>query len=365
MQLRTLSTGFIVGAAALLGAMGATVANATPATVAAPAVAGTTSVTLPLMGAPLTIDITTGPGGALTDVSVNPADGLTATMVKPNRVSFVNADGTAKVSVKSKGNGQSVSARAGSLADISGDGSWSGDVFGTGTNTDVAFNVSAAADGSPVIAVTSVSDPSAVPGDMQSSTHDDDMSARVSIAFTSAAGDQTRSLTIRAKVDNESDEHDGDQDGDQDSSESHASISVSLGRLHGVAQDAATAAGAKSWTGLLCDGVTMGVINYTLNADGTFTDVAATPTPESIKGHDHSVEVRFSHDERITISAKVRDGMVTVNVREGIRCSNAVDPTVNTPTSISPDHQDGHHDGHHDHEGGHHDGGGHGGHGGN
>ncbi len=364
MQLRKLLTGFIVGAAALLGAMGATVANATPATVAAPAVVGTTSVTLPLMGAPLTIDITTGPGGALTDVSVNPADGLTATTVKPNRVSFVNTDGTAKVSVKSKGNGQSVSARAGSLADISGDGSWSGDVFGTGTNTDVAFNVSAAADGSPVIAVTSVSDPTAVVGDLQSSTHDDDMSARISIAFTSAAGDQTRSLTIRAKVDDES----GESSDDHDGGDSHASISVSLGRLHGVAQDAATAAGPKSWTGLLCDGVTMGVINYTLNADGTITDVAATPTPESIKGHDHSVEVRFSHDERITITAKVRDGMITVNVREGIRCRNAADPTVNTPVSTVPDHHDGdHHGDHHDgdhHDGDHHKGGGHSGHGG-
>ena len=49
---------------------------------AAAAVPVPTTVTLPLFGAPLTIDITTGPGGALTDVSVDPADRTVATQAE-------------------------------------------------------------------------------------------------------------------------------------------------------------------------------------------------------------------------------------------------------------------------------------------
>src|SRR4051812_30203306 len=38
-----------------------------------------TVTTLPLFGAPLTVDVTSGPGGALSSIDVTPADGLTAT----------------------------------------------------------------------------------------------------------------------------------------------------------------------------------------------------------------------------------------------------------------------------------------------
>src|SRR6185295_16352166 len=105
------------------------------------------TVTLPLFGVPLTIDITTGPGGTLTDVSVDSANPTVATKLKPHKVVFSStsaADPTAdpaKVTVKSKHGGQSVSARAGSLADLTGDGSWSGDVFGDGNASKVTFTI--------------------------------------------------------------------------------------------------------------------------------------------------------------------------------------------------------------------------------
>src|SRR5262245_10096325 len=77
-------------AGSLLAVVGGPSAGAAPrpsaAVVAAPsAVPAETSVTLPLFGAPLTVDISSGPGGALTSVSLNPADGFTATKTKPNK----------------------------------------------------------------------------------------------------------------------------------------------------------------------------------------------------------------------------------------------------------------------------------------
>ncbi len=140
-------------AAAMLGTMlmGGVVATQTAAAAPVP-----TTVTLPLFGAPLTIGITTGPGGALATVTVDPATGNTATEASPHKVVFQSANLTnplgepAKVVIKSKHGGQSVSARAGSLADFIGKpGGWSGDVFGDGTTSTVAFTIAAAADGGP------------------------------------------------------------------------------------------------------------------------------------------------------------------------------------------------------------------------
>ena len=125
------------------------------------------TITLPLFGAPLTVDITSGPGGVLASVAVNPADGLTATTLKPNRVVFVNEEGTAKVVVNARGGNQKIEARAGSLAEVSGPGGWSGDLFGTGAITTVGFEIVALADGSPDIANITTSDPTAEIGTVE------------------------------------------------------------------------------------------------------------------------------------------------------------------------------------------------------
>ena len=107
----------------------------------------------------------TDPSGQLASVSVNPADGFTAVVDRPNKVAFVNADGTAKVRVEAGQRGQSVSVKGTTLADISGPGGWSGDPFGTGATTTVSFTVGAAADGGPDITGVSSSDATATIGD--------------------------------------------------------------------------------------------------------------------------------------------------------------------------------------------------------
>ncbi|MEQ1702294.1 MAG: hypothetical protein ABMA25_19460 [Ilumatobacteraceae bacterium] len=334
----------VAGIALLLVGAGASVAHAAPPEPPAP-VPVPTITTLPLLGVQLTVDVTTGPGGALSSVAVNPADGLTATTVKPNKVVFVNEDGTAKVYVRGRDGGQRVEVRAGALGDVSGDGGWSGDVFGNGTVTTVGFTIGATTDGGPDITNVTTSDPTAVIGATEYGTgedheghHDDDddevvLTATSKVTFTN--GGQSRTLAIRASVRT-------DEDGT-----TSARVGVSLGKLRGVAQPVDVAVGAKTWTGLLCDGSTA-TINYTVNADGSITDVTATPEPDRIKTDgDRRIEVRFSGDERVSIRVSVSDAGITVNIDEKIRCEDAPDPSVNTPTSTNPDDDDDH-DGHDD-----------------
>ena len=132
-MIRITRVGAAAACALALVAAGATVASAAPKPASLLADTAPTTTTLPLFGAPLTIDVTSGPGGALASVTVDPAGTFTATKDRPHMVKFVNADGTAKVVVASRGGGQAVSAKAGKLGDIVGPGAWSGDVFNTGT----------------------------------------------------------------------------------------------------------------------------------------------------------------------------------------------------------------------------------------
>lgn len=312
-----------------------------------------TTVTLPLFGAPLTIGITTGPGGALTEVTVDPADGNVATSARPHKVVFESANlldptgSPAKVTVRSKHGGQSVSARAGSLNDFMGKpGGWSGDLFGDGTASTVTFMIGATADGSPDITAITTTGADAMVGDVQHSTGDDDddetsMSARVSVTFTSAAGDQSRTVSISVKVET-------DEDG-----ETSAKLSISLGNLKGVAIDAAAAAGPHTWSGVLCDN-TAATIAYMVAEDGSVSDVVVTPDTADVRTGDSKIDVRFSHDERVRIRVREDGGLITISVDERIRCRDAADPTFNGSVVSSGEDDDDDDD-----DGGHHGGGGH------
>ena len=337
-----LSTLIAGTALAVLGA-GVSAAHAAPAPTTPVPTTVPTTTTLPLFGVQLTVDVTTGPGGALSSVSVNPADGLTATKDKPNKVVFVNDAGTAKVVVSGHDGRQGVQVKAGALADISGDGGWSGDVFGTGTATTVSFTIGATTEGGPDITGVTSSDATAVIG--ATKYHDgehghDHQAASAKVTF-SAPG-QTRSLLIAVEL------HTGD-DGT-----TRARSSVTLGRLHAVAQPVSDATGVKTWSGQLCSGETAG-ITYTVNADGTVTDVTATPTAQIATNGNH-VDVRFSDNERVRIRTRLDGDNLTVSVDPRIHCHDAPDPTVNTPivtTTTDPSqHGDDGHDHHHGGNGG-------------
>lgn len=316
-----------------------------------------TTVTLPLFGAPLTIDITTGPGGNLTDVSVDSANPTVATQLKPRKVVFQSTSAAdpsadpAKVVVKSKHGGQSVSARAGTLADVSGDGSWSGDVFGDGNASTVKF-VIGGTDAAPDITLTAADVTAAAGltvdvGPVQHSTGDDEdessASARVSVTFTTAAGDQSRTLKIAVKVET-------DDDGD-----TSAKVSVSLGGIKGEFVDAASAVGTHHWSGLLCDGTTA-TIDFDVAIDGSVSNVVTNPTTADVKTDGGKIDVRFSHNERVRIKVSEDNGQIKISVGEKIRCHDAANPTTNVPTSVKGDHEDDDQDADHQGQDGDHQG---------
>lgn len=347
---RKLTAGVIAGAVALLAGLGSGVVQAAPHVAVLPVVNDTTT-TLPIMGSPLVIHVQTGPGGNISLAEITPAGDFSA-MVSPNRVSFVSAAGAVQVNVKSKGNSQSISARAGSLADISGPGHWKGDVFGAGTTATVDFTIgeSLTTPGAPDITLVTIavlpSGVTGVVGATTSSTEDGEMRARADVTFT--MGGQSRVLSISAKVEPV------EQDDDDSAAVAapvavpavQASLRITLSGFRGVPQDLATvSAGPQTWKGFLCDGTAV-TVTYTVAADGTLsggTVAPATPTSE-VKVDEGKIEVRWATGERIRIKGEVNGTQITINVKEKIRCRGAADPTSNV--SIVPNTDD-HHGGDH------------------
>jgi hypothetical protein len=286
--------------------------TAAPAQTPAPTTA-TSMVTLPLFGAPLTVDVSTGPGGALSAVNVTPADAMAATRDRPQKVAFVNADGTAKVVVRARDGGQRVEATAGTLADVTGPGSWSGDVFGTGTSTTVSFEVVTDANGMPTLANITSSDPTAVIGAPAQDTWQDDQVAHAVVTFSN--GSQQRFLWIAVR----SDTTGGHQD---------ARVIVSLSELKGVRMARADLAGPQQWNGALCDGAPA-QIDYTVNPDGSISDATSVPAAD-VKVQGSHLKVTFSNREAVRIAVRGDEAESRIAVDEEMRCDFGP-PAVNTP----------------------------------
>ena len=302
---------------------------------AVPVDVATTTVTLPLFGAPLTIGITTGADGALHNVDIDVADGFTATRVKPHRVAFVNEDGTAKVVIKSREGGQRVEAKAGSLTEISGPGSWAGEVF-PGKSASVSFVIGAASDGGPDIAQVVV-DESLLGGavvtispTVYSSGDDDDdeqdeRSARAKVQFTD--GTQTRWLVITAALHTD------------DEGNTRAKLQIALSRIKAAAAPAETVVGPQHWEGALCDG-TQAAIDFVVAADGSVSGVVVVPDSARVESGEHGIGVRFATGERVRIKVQDHDGMRRIKVETKIRCER-VEPTVNSSTTSPGDDGEG------------------------
>lgn len=122
----------------------------TPATPPPPPVTEVTSV-LPVLGSGLTVSLTRDDAGTITQVALDPS-GATTVKEGDHKVVFLLADGDTQVVVKSfskdKGDdgderaaGVKTTVTADATADVTGDGSWSADVFGTGVVT-IPYTVS-------------------------------------------------------------------------------------------------------------------------------------------------------------------------------------------------------------------------------
>ena len=344
-----------MGVATAAVVLGTVFITATELRIAAAADPVPTTVTLPLFGAPLTIDVTTASNGTLTEVTVDPADGTVATKLKSHMVVFESANaadpaaGPARVVVKSNKGQQKISTRAGSLAELSGPGTWSGDVFGDGSTSTVAFTVGAAAGGGPDISSITTTGATAVVGtvehgddgdddaDVDAGADDHEQSAKVSIVFTNASGDQSRTLTIKVNVDN-------------DDGKAAAKLTLARKRVKGAAVDATDAAGPHTWTGTLCDG-SPATISYTVDASGSISGATATPETADVRTGHKKIDVRFSQHERVRIHVRASNGLIRITVQDKNRCKS-LDVTTNVSTAAKSgrDDDDDKHD--RDHAGG-------------
>jgi hypothetical protein len=344
--------GILTSAAVVLAGLGVGAATAGAAPKVDPLLP--TELTLPFPGAPLKLTVTTGPGGAIASADLDNAGAFTATDVSAKKVRFVANDGTLQLTVKSKGNEQRVTAKAAEFGQLVGTSNWSGDVFGTGAASTVAFTV-----GGDELAPTLTIDSAvsgdaaaggeAIIGDIRTESDDDDGEIEVKGSVKFTLDGQSRTLSIKVKVEN-------DDDDDDDSPEG-ASLRITLSKLRGVPQSVEDAVGPKVWTAALCDGVNTATVNYTVNADGTITLDSATNTdgssPET-KAESNKIEVRFGKDARVKIRSSIDGDQITVRIEEKVRCRDAADPTTNVSTSTTvdddddDDHDEDHHRGGHD-----------------
>jgi hypothetical protein len=296
------------------------VATTAPASTVAPVTVATSTFTLPLFGVPLIVDVSTNAGGGLTQVFVNPAtggDGATAVVLRPNKVKFVTtADGQSTVTVGSHHGTQAVVAHTSSLDNIIGKGSWSGDVFATGSTSKVDYEVAKAADGSPDLINVSTDDPNGTVGEVHHVSDDELQGAEVSVDFVT--GGRGRTLRIRVGVVT----HDG---------ETHAMLAIVLGHERAVAVPLSGVVGDHTWSAKRCDGSDV-QIAYTIAADGTLT-VPAAPTGATVITKEHGVIVRFGERESVALSTKVDGDSIKVRIEPRFRCGGGA-PEVNTSTSI-------------------------------
>ncbi len=242
-----------------------TVASAgSPGTIAQ---TGGMSATLPILGASLSVDITLDSTGHLSQVNLDPVGTYTATKLGAHAVSFDSSDGATRVKIRSTGDKLSVKAAATTLDSLLGSGTWSADVFGTSEKSSVAYTVGKAADGSPTVAIDSVSaaagiTATSVPASSRASKGGSTASAGVDFARNGFV----KHLVIRVSV---------------KAGGSHpASLGITLSgkdrqRLAGTLE---SIMGDHAWAGLLCDGTAVSA-TFNVASDGTVTVAATTGAP--------------------------------------------------------------------------------------
>ena len=169
---------------------------------------GGMTVTIPMLGTSLTVAVTLDAVGNISDVTLDPADGLPTKTSGEHGVKFTNADGTASVKVKAKGDKLSIKATT-KLTDLVGSGTWASNVFGAGTGANVAYTIGIDADGKPTVKIDSATAPDGVgvvikdPSDKQDGKGDKHgtSSARAAVLFSWHGFTKTLSLSVSARED--------------------------------------------------------------------------------------------------------------------------------------------------------------------
>lgn len=304
------------------------------------AATGGMTATIPLFGTPLTVAVTLDPVGNVSAVDLDPVGDFEATQVGAHAVSFASTGSTAQVRIRAHGSSMSIKAKAGSLADLVGTGSWSADMFGTGEATTVQYTVGDAGGGTPTVTIDSVSAPAAVaveqkPSGAKTGKHGSGAWAGATFSFEGFVKRLSISVWVRPDAD------------------PGAGLRITLTgkdrqRLAGSIDELV---GAHSWVGTLCDGTPVSV-GFTVNADGTVTYTGATGGTATSEATEHGFKAQFD-GTRVVVKVSLKqqdDGTWSLRVdgRSG-RCHHdpgTPAPVVNTPTQPGADasNPDGEHD---------------------
>jgi hypothetical protein len=258
-------------AAFLLAVAPAGVAATTNAPIAE---TGGMTATLPLLGTSLTVAVTLNAGGTISGVALDPSTALSKTKSGDDFVKFTNTDGSVKVTVKAMGGQLAIKAKAKGLADLLGTGSWSADVFATGTKSTADYSVGKDSSGNPTVSIGNVHTPAGViwtpapapihllkPGTSKSADKSKGSHATASGKFTWQGF--TKTLTISVSV----------------AKNGSAGLAIILSgrdaqKLNGSLASL-VAGGARTWSADTCAGTPVSV-KYHVATDGTVVYDGAT-----------------------------------------------------------------------------------------
>lgn len=297
---RRLGAVLALALAALVALPGITFAATNPQIAAT----GGMTATLPILGGGVAVTVALDPAGNVSGVTVSDPS-LTQSSSKTGVVKFATSDGKTKVTVKALGSKLAISAKATTLAELEGTGTWSANVFGNGVSS-AQYTIGHDASGNPTV---SLADPSPLASGVTwkaGLTAPQQHDGKPKGGSIAAAGGQfsyqgfTKTLKVVVKVEKAH----GDDPG-------RASLKITLAgrdvqRLTGTLADLA-AAGQRTWAGFLCDGTTKVTVTYHVNADGTLGfDGATGGTAVDKAGKHGGLMVRFK-GTNVGFGARLRD----------------------------------------------------------
>jgi hypothetical protein len=256
-----------------------------------------------LMGTSLTVGVALTPVGDISGVTLTPTTLMdaTKTKTKPDAVTFSNTAGTAKVSVRAKGDKLSISAK-GTLAGFVGGGTWSSANVFPGAPASVLYTIGNSS-GTPTLAIGLVTAPGmvATPIAPVTDTEHGKVDVKGGVTFAKDGFVKRLMISIETRADGAA------QLKITLSGKDRQNLSGALGTLTG-------AVGSRTWSGHLCDGTAVTVL-YHVAADGTVMYDSATGAPATSRTTHDGFVVRF---DKTNVSVKVQlknvDGTYSLKV---------------------------------------------------
>ncbi len=260
-----------------------------------------------LMGTSLSVDVTLTPVGDILAATLNPTTLMdpAKTKTKTDSVTFSNTAGTAKVSVRAKGDKLSISAK-GTLAGLVGGGTWSAKVFGTGTLATVPYTIGNVA-GTPTLLIgpaVTVGAVIATPIVPVTKTEHGNVKVEAGVTFAKDGFVKRLMISIETRGDG------------------LAQLKITLSgkdrqKLSPVP------VGARTWSAHLCDGTAVTVLYHVATDPTTLVETVVYDSATSVPAG-ATATVRTTHDgfvvrfDKTNVSVKVElknvDGTYTLKV---------------------------------------------------